>query len=283
MTKTFRLEALKDALDIAATLTKSWFRGHSRALGSLVPRLFRPEYRDPMFQWFRSDLELSTIESFKRHAPIISDRQVPAENDRFGWLCLMQHYRMPTRLLDWTENALVALYFAVSAHHEENGELWAMLPWALNAQAGADWAIPIISESPHVKYLLRQPYWGGSTEKLCEEVRLKSAVVSPVAVAPPFIFPRMAVQASTFTIHPIPNNDREIPDVLPDPSHLVRYVIPKSSKWTLVQQLRTLGFSERHLFPDLEGLSRMIVADEKVVAYGPPNPPRCSGEWEGGD
>lgn len=128
MTKTFRLTTLRDALDVATTLTKSWFRGHSRTVGRLVPRLFRPEYRDPLITVFRPDLEMSTIEAFKRHAPILSDLRLPADNDRLGWLCVMQHYRTPTRLLDWTENALVALYFAVSADGSEDGELWAMLP-----------------------------------------------------------------------------------------------------------------------------------------------------------
>lgn len=146
MTKTFRLESLKAAIDVATTLTKSWFRGHSRAVGSLVPRLFRPEYRDPLLSVFRPDLEMSTIEAFKRHAFIVSDVRLPPDDDRLGWLCVMQHYRTPTRLLDWTENALVALYFAVSAHGSEDGEVWAMLPWALNRQGGAGWGIPMSSE-----------------------------------------------------------------------------------------------------------------------------------------
>ena len=282
-TTTFRLESLNDALAIATTLTKSWFRGHSKAVGLLVPRLFRPEFRDPILLAFRPEFELSTIENFKRHAAMVSDRSVPSDDDRFGWLCLMQHYRTPTRMLDWTENALVALYFTVSVDHDRDGELWAMLPWALNKEAGAWWGIPFINESAHVRYLLREPYSNISAEQLAAEVGLPIPVQSPVAIAPPYIFPRMAMQASTFTIHPQPESTKSITDVLTNPKHLVRYVIPAAAKTQLAQALRALGFSERHLFPDLEGLSRMIVSDEKVMAYGPPAPPRCSGEYKSPD
>lgn len=39
---------------------------------------------------------------------------------------IMQHYKMPTRLLDWTTNPLVSLLFAVSDYPEKNGVLFAI-------------------------------------------------------------------------------------------------------------------------------------------------------------
>lgn len=281
MTKTFRLTTLKDALDVATSLTKSWFRGHSRAVGTLTPRIFRPENRDPILTMFRPELEMATIEEFKRHAALLTELRIPAEDDRLGWLCVMQHYRAPTRLLDWSENFLVALYFTVSADLSNDGEVWAMLPAPLNRAAGVGWGIPL-SDSRHLKYLLQEPYWEGPVEALAKLLDLPQPIRSPLALQPPLRFPRMAVQASTFTIHPAPEGSKSIPEVLLDPKHLVRYHVSAASKRELLAQLRVLGFSDRHLFPDLEGLSRMIAFDNRVIAYSPPDPPPCSGEFTEG-
>src|SRR5687767_3969320 len=81
-----------------------WYRGHADASWQLVPSVFRR--RDS------SDAEPVLIEHFVRAAPI-RYAHCPAKNDRAAWLQLMQHYRLPTRLLDWTQSPLVALFFAV--------------------------------------------------------------------------------------------------------------------------------------------------------------------------
>jgi len=41
-----------------------------------------------------------------------------------GWWCLMQHYGVPTRLLDWTRSMYVAAYFAVESEPEHDGAVW---------------------------------------------------------------------------------------------------------------------------------------------------------------
>lgn len=267
-------------MEVATTLSQSWFRGHAKAVGKLVPRLFRPEYRDPLVQAFRPNLELETILAFKRHAAVVADIRLPAEEDRFGWLCIMQHYRTPTRLLDWTENALVALFFATSESNSEDGELWALLPWALNKKSTGAWGMPIVSESRHVQFMVDQPYWAKSPEKLAEKLTLDEPLSHAIAIEPPVLFPRMAVQASTFTIHPLPENSTSLEKSLDDPKHLVRYIIPSEVKGNILADLRTIGISQRHLFPDLEGLSGMIAYDNRVMAYTPPDPPHCAGEYK---
>lgn len=52
----------------------------------------------------------------------------------FEWLCLMQHYDLPTRLLDWTENILIALYFAVNEEEywQRDGVIFALYAPMLN-------------------------------------------------------------------------------------------------------------------------------------------------------
>lgn len=278
MIKAYYLETLNHALTVATTLSGSWFRGHSSVIGMLMPRIFRREYRNPLMIAFRPELELATIEKFKRHAPLLTELHLPSDDDYLGWLCMMQHYRSPTRLLDWSENLFVALYFAVATDDKMDGELWAMLPSALNKEAGAGRGIPLQQFSPHLKYLMEQPYWRGTKEDLAQKLNLQRPVQSPLAFEPPMRFPRMAGQASTFTIHPTPEGTKTIADVLSEPKHLVRYIVPSGKKQELLRQLRLLGFSDVHLFHDLEGLSRTIEIDNREVAYSPPVPPACAGE-----
>jgi hypothetical protein len=45
-------------------------------------------------------------------------------NNKISALTVPQHYRAPTRLLDWTHSPWIALYFAAIEHHERDGALW---------------------------------------------------------------------------------------------------------------------------------------------------------------
>ncbi len=58
--------------------------------------------------------------------------EVPSNSDPLGWLFLMQHYRLPTRLLDWSQSPLVALYFALGKPDDRDAVLWALSPTQLN-------------------------------------------------------------------------------------------------------------------------------------------------------
>ena len=129
-TKTYWLKNIEDAVSIAKTLRRSWFRGHSKIYGELTPTIFREEYRDAKFP-YGPNIEAFFIDSFKRGAPVLESK-LPGWNEHIDWLLLMQHYRAPTRLLDWTQSAIIALYFVVSEYGSNNGELWAMIPDELN-------------------------------------------------------------------------------------------------------------------------------------------------------
>jgi len=280
MTPTYQLETLEDAVKVATILSHSWFRGHASVAGGLAPRLFRKSFLGEALTRFRPGFEMERIEEFRRRAPLLSQIPLPTDDDKLGWLVVMQHYGMPTRLLDWTENALVALYFAVHMEPSEDAELWALLPYALNKEAIGQWGIPLNANSQHVRYLAEQPYWNGSNASFAERLGLDGPVELPCAITPPELFPRMAVQSSTFTIHPLPNEGTAIQDSLTDEKHLVRYIVPARCKQKLQQGLSQLGFDHRRLFPDLEGLSRSLNPGWLELAYSPPSPPKCAGAYE---
>ena len=96
-----------------------WFRGQGNAQNDLIPGILRRQKNDGYIEEF----------SFCRHFQSLNPDAVPRDATDFERLVLMQHYLAPTRLLDWTENLLVALYFAVrdpDKDGKEDSTLWVL-------------------------------------------------------------------------------------------------------------------------------------------------------------
>jgi len=267
MNSKYKLTEIEHVVKVAKTLSRSWFRGHAKLHGELTPKVFRKEWNQ--VSKLRPSLELSLIESFKRGAPALQ-ANIPNQEDHIAWLFLMQHHGLPTRLVDWTKSALVALYFVVSRHTSDDGELWAMYPDGLNQKSGF-FGIPLPNH-PILNYFAQEPWC--DPQYLAKELGLQNIPNYPLAIKPPRHFPRMVAQLSTFTIHPIPQNGNSIPELLTDKEHLVCYIVPSSSKGRLQRDLAALGITRGTLFPDLDSLSIDIICEHKVVAYSPPDPPK---------
>lgn len=263
MAITYKLDSIGDVVEIATTLSGSWFRGHARVHEELVPKLLREKYVS------HASLELSLIEAFKRVAPAL-DTNVPKQDDNIAWLFLMQHHGVSTRLLDWTKSALIALYFVVVEHETEDGELWAMYPNNLNNLSGIP-GIPL-PNNPSLNYFVEEPFYDPAT--LRSLLNLSQAPDKPIAIEPQMNFSRMMAQLSKFTIHPISDKANLITTLLTDGKDLVCYIVPRESKSKLRRDLATLGITQVSLFPSLDSLGRDIIYDHRVVAYSPPNPPQ---------
>ena len=117
------LEAFKNAVDEFKG-SMPWWRGHANSEWNLVPYVHRIDL--PRYE---QNVSLAFFHEAKSR---ISD--YPPDDNNSAWLSLMQHYRLPTRLLDWSESCLVAAYFSVSNKKLESipGVLWALHPSGLN-------------------------------------------------------------------------------------------------------------------------------------------------------
>ncbi len=200
----------------------------------------------------------------------------------------MQHHGTPTRLLDWSENVLVALYFAVEQSEKDDGELWALQPSELWSQYGFSRGVPLMAH-PVLNFLALEPQLSDAG---CEDSlrKLKRNFpkfptendfpkLFPAPIHPTLRFPRMVAQMSTFTIHPPayraapPFVGDSIENCLTNKKKLVRYIVPHPFKKKLKENLAALGIQRRTLFPDLDGLSLSIVEEHNQGGDTKPAPP----------
>lgn len=211
----------------------AFFRGHSRSSYRLVPSLLRAD--------LPYEVEHNLYhECFARAGALVS-------RDATSWerLAFLQHYGIPTRLLDWTESFGIALFFAVHGDVHEP-QLWIANAFNMNRSieqvrrsrimlAGLD-AIPDYHET-FIRVEDRKPW---PFEK-------------PLFLSIPWGTDRLRAQGGFFTFHP---------DATPlDVAHekYVRAVtIPPDALNGARQFLAHAGITEYTVFPDFVGFAAFI-------------------------
>ena len=210
------------------------YRGQADATWPLIPKAGRCEYFDPSWEEKHRDepqippRDLGRFSAWRDEA-IAYSQSIP-EGD-LECLAYAQHYGLATRLLDWSRNPLVALYFAAETDHDTDGAVYCYLPW-----------------------------------DLVDNARTKPGEIPRVAGYDPRPFDRrILAQAAAFTIHPRPQNPLapgkphpEAEQIAPDGVDLVRFIVRSEPKAMILRQLSALCIDRKHLFPDLEGLSEFI-------------------------
>ena len=215
------------------------FRGQSRAAWDLLPSVHR-EYDE--------EGERYLTQEFRARAGTRHGHR-PRYEDYADWLALMQHYGLPTRLLDWSHSPLTAVFFAVERHlpHTprfdtiaDDAALWAVSPARLNVAQGL---------KPYI-YPLNSGELAGLVEGAFFPVQERRDVAAALAVESD---PRMQVQRGAFTIHRTTKAFNTIPGC---DEWLRKWIIPREATPNLARQVDALGLGLADLFPDLGSLAR---------------------------
>ena len=202
------------------------FRGHTNATWKLEPKIARLLFRT---RFSMPNAEYEMLRDFKRQALPHLPRDL---RDDWDWLALAQHHGLPTRLLDWTTNALVALWFAVESPPSDNGD-------------GAVWVF------------FGTPADYADEEKIPNPLRTKRTLI----FRPRHLTPRIIAQSGWFTIHPFTSNT---PAFLPlernsrQKARLRKITIPGRYFPSLREDLSRCGLNAGTLFGDLNGISKQL-------------------------
>lgn len=220
-----------------------WFRGLSHSKYHLIPSI----YRSSIWKYRPSDATDTYTEFLRRGKPFIRNQGQYSKSESYY---LMQHYGVPTRLLDWTQGAMVALFFALrKLSHIGNPCIWVLDPWWLNR----------ISTDNDLLFYTDPAYQDEADKTVSQYFEDETKLPDyPVALLPSHIDVRIISQKSVFTIHgkkkdgflDLINQHKD--------ARIIKLRIDGKKAKVVRDQVETLGITETTLFPDLEGLAREI-------------------------
>jgi hypothetical protein len=214
------------------------------------------------------EIENDLYDEFGRCATQLSLTDVTIIDDEWSSYFLMQHHGAPTRLLDWTDGALIALHFAVRDKQmpPKSGSIIYVLD--------PHWLVKLLKQHEDRKDAIER--WRRYAEKHRDDVDddewerlylptddderkepLLNTPETPLLWDSPHMTRRVAAQRSRFMIFGKDPNWLAKMERKRD-SHFVSVTIPKGSINKIRQELKDAGITESVVFPDLDGLGREL-------------------------
>jgi hypothetical protein len=220
-----------------------WFRGETDADSKtpLTPKLYRSD--KPIKELI--DHEKVLFEEFQMRGVQFSKKDF----DDAGWYFLMQHHGAPTRLLDWSDGALIALHFSLIERARSPVQTDPCV-----YVVDADWLsddVPAIEEPeddedsrPLELYLPKEKNIDSDLIPEC-----------PLALDPSHFTRRVAAQRSQFVVF---GKDADwLRKRIDQPRCRLKSIrIGRAAVPAMRSDLRASGITESVIFPDLDGLGR---------------------------
>lgn len=273
-TATTTIASFSDAIEYFHDLAKDHpgdnilHRGHAKHDWLITPSIFR---QNPDIKQFESQLVRELISAFP--LAFADDKTM------FDRLVRMQHFGLPTRLLDATRNPLVALYFACDPDYT-GGEDGAIISFRSpstrvkffdsdvvscmanianlsveeqrSIEASSATSISDLSEIEAVKRLVQfikqeKPYFLAKIKKV--------DLFKPVSVIPKMLNPRLSAQFGAFVIFGLGQSKGVS---YKKDSTVMKVKIANSAKESILESLSSLGVDGFTLFPEIDKAAKVI-------------------------
>jgi len=227
-------------------LNALWFRGVSNHTFKPLPGIIWRKLRDD-----ESTLEHRFLVSYKSYLDGLSLNE-------WEIYTLMQHHGLPTRMLDWSESALVALYFALSSDLESEhlGAVWCISPYELNE-------ITIGTNRVYCPAELRAKNVGrvNIDDYLPPNLKSQNSNIpkKPIAINANQSNKRVSSQKGCFTVHGSENDSIDIIMNNSSSFRLININIKgRDEKLQMLSNLSKLGIDEEFIYQDLDSLCNRI-------------------------
>ncbi len=217
-----RIESIKKESEKNSNGAEILFRGQ-REDKALLPKLARLNLNGEI-----ANIEKLMLDEFRRACIPLAEYQ-PMDN--WDLLALAQHHGLPTRLLDWTYSALVALWFVVNREPEGNNH---GVVWVLNAD---------------IKDFRNKNQQGDPLSNKVTKI-----------FRPKVISKRISAQSGAFTVHKINSSAR----IVKFETHkefknkITKLIVPHDSFPRIRNSLKIMGVNHSTIFPDIDGLCQHL-------------------------
>lgn len=244
------------------------FRGEEIYFDRLAPKVLRPTFEEAAKAWQNrhdsADLEASVLIRFREDGHRVPELGL-LDNVHFHprVYMLAQHYGLATRLLDWSLNPLVALYFACSGAFRQTGRVWLLYkPDAELYRSEHDFFRELLAFTlgaiGYVEANQRSlPIPAGEVasrliRRYCPTLAKHACFEKTIPVIGPASSGRMSAQSSVFTFDA---KGWAGVDALKGTPALLEIGIPATAKRPILDELLALGISKFTVFGDLNSLA----------------------------
>lgn len=221
-----------------------WFRGHADISWELRPSALRYKTES------ERNRAIGLLSAFKRYGEIKIPNP-PSHDEDLKWLQLARHYGLPTRLLDWTQNAAIALYLACQKAKDKHGystdgAIFILDPLNLNTLAFSKRNLSrILDANTDADIIAKYLNLSGKEN---------SRGLKTIAINPIWNSERIMLQQGVFTLH---GSRHFILDKNQAPG-LSYIAIKQCSKHQLLIELERIGIHEMAIYPEPEHLCNYL-------------------------